>query len=247
MVKYEITAKYPNRHIFEVRLKITDPNPLGQVFQLPSWIPGSYLIRDFSKHIIDLEANNGKLQSKKIDKNHWIVEPTDSELTLNYSIYAFDPSVRSAFLSAERGFFNGSSVFLLPLGYDNADFEIKINLPDKDLVIGNWSIATSMPLVENKSNIFIVKGYHELIDHPVELADFTAFNFSTEKVNYQMTLSGKHEANLESLTADLAAICLHHENFFKEVATENYLFLNYVKSKGYGGLEHNHSCALISS
>ena len=104
MVKYEITAKYPNRHIFEVRLKIAHPNPLGQVFQLPSWIPGSYLIRDFSKHIIDLEANNGELQSKKIDKNHWIVEPTDSELTLNYSIYAFDPSVRSAFLSAERVF-----------------------------------------------------------------------------------------------------------------------------------------------
>jgi len=247
VVKFEITAKYPNRHIFEVVLNITHPNPLGQVFQLPSWIPGSYLIRDFSKHIIDLEANNGVLQSKKIDKNHWIVEPTDSELTLNYSIYAFDPSVRSAYLSAERGFFNGSSVFLLPLGYDNADFEIKINLPEKELVIGNWSIATSMPLVENKSNTFIVKGYHELIDHPVELADFTAFNFSTEKVNYQMALSGKHEANLESLTADLAAICLHHENFFKEPATKNYLFLNYVKSKGYGGLEHNHSCALISS
>ena len=83
MVKYEINAKYPNRHIFKVRLKITDPNPLGQVFQLPSWIPGSYLIRDFSKHIIELEANNGELQSKKIDKNHWIVEPTHSELTLN--------------------------------------------------------------------------------------------------------------------------------------------------------------------
>ena len=69
VVKFEITAKYPNRHIFEVVLNIAHPNPLGQVFQLPSWIPGSYLIRDFSKHIIDLEANNGELQSKKIDKS----------------------------------------------------------------------------------------------------------------------------------------------------------------------------------
>ncbi|KAA0446150.1 MAG: hypothetical protein FXV80_00060 [Candidatus Thioglobus sp.] len=71
MISYQISPKNINAHIFEVQLKIENPNPLGQVFSLPNWIPGSYLVRDFSKHIISIKAHSGKqnIAIKKLDKN----------------------------------------------------------------------------------------------------------------------------------------------------------------------------------
>ncbi|MDG2395296.1 MAG: peptidase M61, partial [Candidatus Thioglobus sp.] len=116
-IKYLITPKNLHAHVFEVELKIQNPNPLGQVFSLPSWIPGSYLIRDFAKNIVSMQAHScgQAVEIKKLDKNHWVAQPCGEELVLTYEIYAFDLSVRSAYLTNERAFFNGTSVFLLPL------------------------------------------------------------------------------------------------------------------------------------
>ena len=84
VVRYALTPKDLHAHIFQVELTLDNPNPLGQVFSLPNWIPGSYLIRDFSKHIVSINAQScGKtIAIKKLDKNHWIAQPCDQSITL---------------------------------------------------------------------------------------------------------------------------------------------------------------------
>lgn len=79
-IKYTITPKNLHAHLFEVELKLQNPNPLGQVFSLPSWIPGSYLIRDFAKNIVSIQAHccEQVLKIKSIDKNHWIARDRKS-------------------------------------------------------------------------------------------------------------------------------------------------------------------------
>jgi Predicted protease with the C-terminal PDZ domain len=69
-LKYSLTPKDLHAHLFSVQLTIDNPNPLGQVFSLPNWIPGSYLIRDFSKNIISVSANScgEEVLIKKLDK-----------------------------------------------------------------------------------------------------------------------------------------------------------------------------------
>ena len=46
-------------HLYEVRCRVACPDPAGQRFALPAWIPGSYLIRDFARHIVNISAESG--------------------------------------------------------------------------------------------------------------------------------------------------------------------------------------------
>ncbi|MDC9714307.1 MAG: PDZ domain-containing protein [Gammaproteobacteria bacterium] len=249
MIKYQITPKDTHAHVFQVRLTLDNPNPLGQVFSLPNWISGSYLIRDFAKHIVSIKAHscNQAVKMKKLDKNHWITYPCTNSITLEYEIYAFDLSVRCAYLTSQRAFFNGSSVFLQPLGFEDNPCEVLINYPS-DNVIGQWSCATSLTLKDKQQSaeFYTADNYQDLIDHPVEMADFTRFEFSVAGTPHAMTITGEHSTDIARLRKDLMCICQHHIDFFGgNIPFDDYLFLTLATSKDYGGLEHKKSSSLI--
>ena len=247
-IKYKITPKNLHAHVFEVELILQNPNPLGQVFSLPSWIPGSYLVRDFAKNIVSIQAHGaGQLiPIKKLDKNHWITSPCSDEITLSYEVYAFDLSVRSAYLTNERAFFNGTSVFLLPLGFEAEKCELCIVPAQSSQTLGEWSCATGLKKVAELN--FEAPNYQDLVDHPVEMADFTLFDFQVAGVEHQMAITGVHNTDIARLKQDLKTICNHHVGFFNnDTPFDDYLFLTLVKTKGYGGLEHKNSTSLICS
>ena len=247
-IKYTVTPKNLHAHLFQVELSIQNTNPLGQVFSLPSWIPGSYLIRDFAKNIVSIQAQScGELiEINKLDKNHWIAQPCGDELTLTYEVYAFDLSVRSAYLTSERAFFNGTSLFLLPLGLESEPCELSIVAADTKQTMGNWSCATGLEQVDDLA--FKAQNYQDLIDHPVEMSDFTLFEFDANNVKHKMAITGFHNADVSRLKQDLKTICNHHIAFFNhDVPFKDYTFLTLVKANGYGGLEHKNSTSLICS
>ncbi len=255
LLNYQITPKNLHGHIFQVTLTLASPNPLGQVFSLPSWIVGSYCIRDFSKQIVGIRARSGGVQIpiKKLDKNHWLCQPCTHEITLEYEIYAFDLSPRTAYLSDERGFFNGSSVFLLPLGFEHLPCQVVVNYPNPaQAPLGQWACATGLKLQTTQrdtmrnAQIYRAQNYQELIDSPVEMADFTRFEFSVKNTQHLMTLTGQHSADIVRLSADLHTICSHHIEFFGgQIPFQQYVFLTLVRTHGYGGLEHKNSTSLI--
>ena len=251
-LKYKIIPKDLHAHLFSVQLTCDNPNPLGQVFALPNWIPGSYLIRDFAKNIVSISAVScgERVLIKKLDKNHWITNPCEDSITLKYEIYGFDLSPRSAYLSSERAFFNGSSVFLKPLGFEGSSCEVVIKYPENDQSRSDWDCATTLNLSSknNEQAIYTAKNYQDLIDHPVEMANFTRFEFKANNVPHAMTITGDHSTDISRLRADLISICKHHIDFFgTEVPFDEYLFLTLVRTKGYGGLEHKNSTSLICS
>ena len=247
-IKYTLSAKNLHAHLFEVELSLTNPNPLGQVFSLPSWIPGSYLIRDFAKNIVSIKAQScgQAVEIKKLDKNHWIAQPCDEQIILTYKIYAFDLSVRSAYLTSERAFFNGTSVFLLPLGFEQELCQLSITPADSAQTQGDWSCATG--LKQTSVLNFEADNYQDLIDHPFEMADFTLFDFEAGSVQHKMAITGMHNADIARLKQDLKVICSHHIEFFnQDIPFDDYLFLTLVRANGYGGLEHKNSTSLICS
>src|SRR5882672_9111715 len=97
-IRYSILPSNPEAHLFEVRCTVDDPDPAGQMFSLPTWIPGSYLIREFAKHVVRIRAQSGRkiLRMVKLDKNAWQVEPFDGPIMVTMEIYAWDLSVRGA-------------------------------------------------------------------------------------------------------------------------------------------------------
>jgi predicted metalloprotease with PDZ domain len=252
MLRYRLYPENPCAHIFCLELEIQKPQRSGQILSLANWIPGSYLVRNFAKHITSLSASsNGKpIKVKKLNKNHWQCDPCKDTLLISYEIYAFDLSVRSAYLSDERAFFNGASVFLKAHGFENEPCEVEIHQPPKSQAKGHWKTATTLEkLSESKMHsTYKANNYDQLIDHPVEMADFQTLNFSVAGISHQMVITGEHNVDNARLIADLELVCQHHIDFFENsIPFDRYLFLTLVMTKGFGGLEHSNSTSLICS
>ena len=106
-IGYEVRLTHRHAHLFDLRLTIAKPQAL-QTLSLPVWIPGSYLVREFAKHLQQLTGEQGgrTIPLKQLDKSHWQADCDPAQaLVLHYQVYAFDASVRSAWLDGQRGFF----------------------------------------------------------------------------------------------------------------------------------------------
>lgn len=252
-IHYQLIPFDPYAHLFAVELTIYAPDPQGQIVSLPTWIPGSYMIRDFSKHLINLKAETlagDELNVESMDKARWRVAASDQPIVLSYLVYAWDLSVRGAHFDQTHAFFNGTGTFLMVEGQRNQT--VTVDLEATDFTDHQaWSLATTLPAVNVDAQGFgrySAPNYDVLIDHPVEMGTFTEVRFMAANVEHRVILTGKHDCDLERLTQDLAKICSTQINFFGQPAPfSQYLFMVMVVGEGYGGLEHCDSTALVCS
>lgn len=251
-IQYQIKPQNPNAHIYEVVLRLSTPDPEGQSFRLPNWIPGSYMIRDFSKNIIEIQAlaDGQNIKLEKTGKSSWKTAPGLQNLELRYSVYAWDLSVRAAHLDAQHGFFNGTSVFIEAVGFEAKPIQLEILPPDGN-GYKSWKVASSLtPDTVNTQGFgdYTVANYDELLDHPVEMGCFTRVSFEACGVPHDVVLTGHFDADLDRICTDLKIICEYHIRFFGLPApVEKYVFLVMVVGNGYGGLEHRASTSLLIS
>ncbi len=252
-IHYDINIEQAKDHIIEVTASLLKPKG-QQTVRLPSWIPGSYLIREFSKDIIKISAKqNGRSKKiKQLTKNTWSIDcHEDHELKISYLIFARDASVRTAWLDLDRCFFNGSSVFLSADGFESEKHTVAIKKPSFNT---KWKLATS--LVSSKVDlkgfgIFEAESYQELIDCPVEMGDFWTGQFIACGVKHRIVVTGAPITfDGTRLLDDVKKICEYQIHFWhgkKKPVIENYLFILWAVSDGYGGLEHKNSTALIAN
>lgn len=250
MIHYRILPASPEAHLFSVTLTIQQPDPGGQILSLPAWIPGSYMIRDFAKHIVWLKAYCGDaaLPTEKLDKHTWRCTPCAGALVIRYEVYAWDLSVRGAHLDTTHGYFNGTSVFLRVHGQDHRPCRVDID-PPQGTAYADWQLATTLPADgahEWRFGAHRATDYAELIDHPVEMGRFKRIDFTACGVPHAMTLSGRQRADGARLARDLTRICAYHIRLFGEPAPmARYLFQVMITGDGYGGLEHRASTSLM--
>ncbi|HEY1148662.1 MAG TPA: peptidase M61, partial [Pseudoduganella sp.] len=194
-ISYTIAAKDLAAHLFHVTLTVDNPAPEGQIFALPAWIPGSYMIREFSRNIIRINASAGgkPVELTKLDKHSWRALPVKGKLTVEYEVYAWDLSVRAAHLDQSHGFFNGTSVFLRVLGQEDSPHVVDIQKPDGDET-RNWRVATALPELKARRygfGTYVAKDYDELIDSPVEMGDFVLATFKAHGVPHDVVITGR--------------------------------------------------------
>lgn len=251
-IKYTVELFNPHAHIFKVTLEIDRPNKSGQVLSLPAWIPGSYMIRDFAKNIVNLKITSldKHISVEKTDKSTWKIEPVNAPIQIEYQVYAWDLSVRSAHFDMTHAFFNGTSLFLMPHDFENDTCIVEIKAPTGEKYSA-WKTTTSLTKTKVDSNGFgtyQATDYDELIDHPVEIGTHSEFNFSIENTTHTMAFTGVHRADSERLKKDVSKICQTHCAMFGELPKlDNYIFLTMVTGDGYGGLEHRSSTSLMCS
>lgn len=257
-LSYSIVAADPAAHLFAVTLNIAEPAAVGQTVALPAWIPGSYMIREFARNIVQIraESNGRKIALKKIDKHSWQAAPCEGPLILHYQVYAWDLSVRAAHLDQTHGFFNGTSVFLRVVGQEKSPHYVDIQRPQGE-AYDAWRVATALPTLKAKRGSFgsyIAANYDELIDHPVEMGTFQLAAFKAHGVSHEVVVTGNvPNLDLARLSSDLKKICETQIAFFEPVGSkfakrapmQRYVFLTLAVGDGYGGLEHRASTALI--
>ncbi len=250
---YRVEAADPAAHLFHVTLTVTQPQA-GQRVSLPAWIPGSYLVREFAKNLQRLSARqDGRpVAVQQIDKATWQVDCVPSSpLVLSYEVYAFDNSVRTAWLDSQRGFFNGTSLCLRVHGQAQQPHELELVAPR---AYTHWEAATGLePLKTGKRGFgtYLATDYDELVDCPVELGPFHSAEFRAGGVPHRLVVAGAAASfDADRLVADMQRICEHQIRFWhdrRRPPFKSYLFLLNVVDDGYGGLEHRNSTALICS
>jgi predicted metalloprotease with PDZ domain len=244
--------------LFDVTLTVAQPEA-EQLLQLPVWIPGSYLVREFAKNLQKLSCTqSGKtLTAVQRDKASWLVACKPGvALTVQYQVYAFDNSVRTAWLDATRGFFNGTSLFLKVAGAEEHAHGVEIRAPDQ---MPDWKLATALePVRTLKSGFgsYRADNYDALVDCPVEMGTFWSGSFEACGIAHRFIVAGVSESfDGSKLLADTQAICEAEIRFWHgepgkahsadAVPFKNYLFMLNAVHDGYGGLEHRNSTALI--
>ena len=255
-IHYTVEAASLQAHLFKITLVIAAPTA-QQTVSLPVWIPGSYLVREFSKNLQNLNARQGRRQValEPLDKCSWqITCRAGVPLVLSYEVYALDNSVRTAWLDSQRGFFNGTSLCLRVHGQEHLPHQLQLAAVKGQR---DWQAATGLtPLKTDKKGfgLYQASDYDELVDCPVELGAFWSGNFTACGIPHRFVVAGALPSfDGARLLADTQKICEAEIRFWhgqgaqagKKAPHKNYLFMLNAVHEGYGGLEHRNSTALI--
>ncbi|GIX53655.1 M61 family metallopeptidase [Sphaerotilus sulfidivorans] len=248
MIRLHLEIDDLRSHHYRVTMTLPHPAP-RQRLSLPAWIPGSYLVREFARHLSGLKASQGRREVAltQIDKHTWEADCSGrGALTLSWRVYAFDSSVRCAWLDAQRGFFNGTGVFLRAEGREADEHRVTLGpLPE------GWQVATGLP--EVAPGEWSAPDYDALIDHPFELGAFWRGRFTACGTEHEFVVAGAPPGfDGERLLADTKKICEAQIRFWHgrddgcdPPPFERYVFMLNATDDGYGGLEHRNSTALI--
>ena len=250
-IRYQVALDDLHTHHYLVTLTVPDPAAV-QDLSLPVWIPGSYMVREFGRNLSAVSATQGRqaVALQQLDKTTWRAQCTGrAALVLRYRVYAFDTSVRAAFLDSRRGFFNGTSLCLRVHGREAQPHRLALGrLP------AGWDAATALRPADDGSALdYVADTYEELVDHPVALGRFWRGHFTAGGVPHELVVDGALPGfDGERLLADARRICQAQIDFWHgpagtPVPFERYVFLLNAVEEGYGGLEHRASTALIAA
>ncbi len=243
-IKYTIDASRPETNTYSVDLEMKfDVTRDSIILKMATWTPGSYLIREFSKHVNRYGAfdqKNNSLKSKKLNKNTWIIYPGKSKLIhFKYEVYAHELSVRTTFLDSDLGLINGASLFIYPENSLTQSSEISILKPNE------WKISTTLQSKNEKSDIFISSNFDELFDSPILLGTHDEFTFEAAGVTHRVAVTLPTFYDEERIKKDLKKITESQTSIFNENPNSEYLFLVITRKGGGGGLEHMNSTTLV--
>ncbi|MEH8020774.1 PDZ domain-containing protein [Rheinheimera metallidurans] len=252
-IYYHVDITDVTAHLISVTLRFVPTQAIHEL-SLPAWIPGSYMIRDFARNIISIEAtdNLGNLALTQLDKQTWQLHCNTDEVSVSYHVYAYDLSVRAAYVDDEVAVLNPACLCLGISQLHDLPHQIKIVKPTSALA-QHWRVATG--LRRNKNTDFLDFGYYNannyaaLIDSPILLGQFELREFTINDIPHYLVVTGDNLTDLTRFTDDLTKICQQQVKVFGALPDDltSYWFLLWVTEEGYGGLEHLNSTLLLCS
>ncbi len=244
-IHYQVAMPQPESHLFEVTLLVQGWQESVLNLKMPVWTPGSYLVREYSRHVQDFAADTGdqwhSLPSCKLSKNHWQIETAiASQIRVRYRVFANELSVRTNHLDATHGYFNGAALLFFIPGLEQQPIQVTIVPPHPD-----WQVTTPLPSVSGAVNTFEAKDFDTLVDSPFEIGCQRLYNFEVLGKPHQLAIWGQGNADPERIIEDTKKIIEVEADLFGGLPYERYVFLLHLAATGFGGLEHKEACSLI--
>ncbi|MDM7861017.1 M61 family peptidase [Alteromonas sp. ASW11-36] len=249
-IRYTLQPHSISQHLFAVTIDIPAHDTNILLLTLPAWIPGSYLIRDFAKNIGEFSAtaNDVPISWHKTDKQSWSLLTGGQACQIQYTVYAFDLSVRSAYLCDEYGFINGTSAFMQVAGFTDRPHHVTC----KNATTANvaaWCLRTGMPahkVDQQGFGEYIAENYQALTDYPLLFGQFIEHCFTHLDIDFSLIFTGELPLDLLRMERDLKPILAEHINMFATPPpVDKYMFITLLAEQGYGGLEHMNSTVLL--
>ncbi len=246
MIRFLLNPHDSKKHLVELNCSFKLSSKKKISFSLPKWSPGSYLIRDYARHIVNLEVtlNNEKVFPNQKTSNSWEIFIKSSGLiNIRYLIYCFDKSVRANFFDDNRLFLNGPSTFIRIKEFSDKKHQLEIK---KNVFLKNKKITSSMNFLKQKK-IYQEICYQEFIDHPIEISNTKKTHFYIAKNKFTLSLSSLNINGIDfkKINSDTKKICNQIIKFWGNNPNKKYHFLVNCEKNGYGGLEHKSSSALL--
>ncbi|HMU32638.1 MAG TPA: PDZ domain-containing protein [Pyrinomonadaceae bacterium] len=240
-IAFTVGMSKPWTHLLEVQVSVKwDQMPEALDLKMPVWTPGSYLIREYARHVQDFDVKNGAggdLAWQKTSKNTWTVKTNGAkEIKATYRVYANELTVRTNEVNSEHAFWNNAATLMFVKGQLAAPSTITVN------PYGDWKIATGLPQAAGSKNTFKAPNFDVLFDSPFEVSNFTEFDFTVEGKPHRLVFSGEGNYDGPEIAAEVTKIVEQAYKIFGELPYENYTFI--VNLRGGGGLEHLNSTAL---
>lgn len=238
------TVRMPRPHSHRLELEALFPASDGPLtVTLPVWTPGSYLVREFSRHLeqVRVERQDGApLEVARIDKCSFRIDVQGEPVRLRYSVYANDLTVRTSHLDGSHAFFNGANVFLYDPSRARQEHRVVVEAP------AGWRIFTAL---EQDGDAFVARDYDELVDSPFEVGPHAPLEFEAGGARHQVVIWGEPKPDGVRLVSDLRRVCETEAAMFGGLPTDlgRYVFIVHLADKGRGGLEHKASTALLYS
>ena len=240
-IAYTVSMSKPATHLLEVEMRLNWATmPERAELKMPVWTPGSYLIREYARHVESFsakDAGGSDLMWQKTDKNTWRIETKGKqEIVARYNVYANELTVRTNELNDEHAFFNNSALLMFPKD------QLKTASTVKVVPFGNWKAATGLPKVEGQTNVFRAENFDVLYDSPFEVSNFKEISFDVQGKLHRYVVTGDGNYDLPRIALDTAKIVEEGFKIFGELPYNDYLFI--LNTRGGGGLEHLNSTAL---
>jgi predicted metalloprotease with PDZ domain len=246
LVEYTIRFSQAKNHYADVELRCETGGQQQFELMMPTWTPGSYLIREYARHVETISASDSdgaELSISRSRKNRWLVKCSNAKsVVVKYRLYCNEMTVRTNQVESEFALFNGASTFLSPVGSRQKKHQVRIELPDE------WKHAIcSLPNVDGDKQLFIADDFDELVDSPILCGNPNIYPFKVGDREHLLVSIGEGEIWDGDATArDLEKIVAEHHRLWGVVPYPRYIFFNLLVESG-GGLEHDNSTVMMIS
>ena len=244
-ISFTVAMPRPHTHLLEVQVAVkraTD-GPQQESLVMPVWTPGSYLVREFARHVQDFAATTASGQAlkwEKTNKNTWrIVTGGARDWQATYRVYANELSVRTSELNSSHAFWNNANILMYLDGFLKSPSTVRVLAPDV------WKVATGLPAVPGQKNTFRAEDFDVLYDSPFEVSNFKTLVFNVKGIPHRIVIDGEGNYNPERMRLDVQKIVeTQIEMMGGEIPYRDYTFILHLRANTGGGLEHANSTAL---